>query len=61
MANFIEEEFLDFPAVVFQHEFDHLNGVLFIDHLNKMKYLLHKHKIDQYIKRTKPNGENIQN
>lgn len=60
-GNLIEEEYLDFPAVVFQHEFDHLNGILFIDHLNKMKYLLHKHKIDQYIKRTNSNGENIQN
>lgn len=59
-GNIIEEEFDEFPAVVFQHEFDHLNGVLFIDHLNKMKYLLHKHKIDQYIKRTNADGENIQ-
>lgn len=60
-GNLIEDGFTDFPAVVFQHEFDHLNGILFIDHLSNMKYLLHKYKIDQYIKRTKPNGENIQN
>ncbi len=60
-GNFFEEEFEEFPAVVFQHEFDHLNGVLFVDHLSKLKYLMHKNKIDQYIKRTKENGENIQN
>jgi peptide deformylase len=60
-GNHIEEEFEEFPAVVFQHEFDHLNGVLFIDHLSKLKYLMHKNKIDQYINRTKANGENIQN
>jgi len=25
----------NYLAVVFQHEFDHLNGVLFVDHINK--------------------------
>lgn len=29
----VEEEISGFTAVIFQHEFDHLNGVLFIDHL----------------------------
>ena len=28
-------EFSEFEAVIFQHEYDHLNGVLFIDHLSK--------------------------
>ena len=23
------------PAIVFQHEIDHLNGILFYDHINK--------------------------
>ena len=23
------------PAIVFQHEIDHLNGVMFYDHINK--------------------------
>jgi peptide deformylase len=59
-GNFFQEEFSEFPAVVFQHEFDHLNGVLFVDHLNKLKYLMHKNKIDHYINQTKSNGENIQ-
>jgi peptide deformylase len=27
----------DFTAAIFQHEIDHLNGILFIDHLNKEK------------------------
>ena len=27
----------DFTAVVFQHEIDHLNGIMFIDHLKKEK------------------------
>lgn len=28
-----EEEYTDFPARVFQHEFDHLQGILFIDRI----------------------------
>lgn len=60
-GNLFEEEYNDFPAVVFQHEFDHLNGILFVDHLSKLKYLMHKNKIDQFIKRTSPDGQNIQN
>lgn len=27
----VEEELKDFPARVFQHEFDHLDGILFVD------------------------------
>ncbi|MFD3447981.1 peptide deformylase, partial [Microbacteriaceae bacterium 4G12] len=23
------------PAIVFQHEIDHLNGIMFYDHINK--------------------------
>ncbi len=59
-GNFFEEDFEEFPAVVFQHEFDHLNGILFVDHLSKLKYLMHKNRIDHFIKQTKENGENIQ-
>ncbi len=29
------ERLKDYPAIVVQHEFDHLNGVLFYDHINK--------------------------
>ena len=31
------EEMNELEARVFQHEFDHLNGVLFIDHLSRLK------------------------
>ena len=27
--------FRGYPAIVLQHEIDHLNGVLFYDHINK--------------------------
>ena len=29
----VEEELKDYPARVFQHEFDHLDGVLFVDRI----------------------------
>lgn len=31
----VEYELEGFPAIVFQHEYDHLEGKLFIDHINK--------------------------
>lgn len=32
---FITKKLVGYPAIVFQHEFDHLNGVLFVDKLNE--------------------------
>ncbi len=32
-----EIELVGFPAIVFQHEFDHLNGITFIDRLKGLK------------------------
>ncbi|MYE61636.1 MAG: peptide deformylase, partial [Candidatus Dadabacteria bacterium] len=29
--NLVEEDFSDFAARVFQHEYDHINGVVFLD------------------------------
>lgn len=33
-GNEVAEELKDFPARVFQHEFDHLDGVLFVDKIS---------------------------
>ena len=33
----INKELEGFSARIFQHEYDHLNGILFIDHLSKLK------------------------
>ena len=30
-----DEVLKNYIAVVFQHEYDHLNGILFYDHINK--------------------------
>lgn len=34
-GTYIEEQVSSFTAVIFQHEIDHLNGILFLDHLKK--------------------------
>ncbi len=34
-GNHFTETVTDFTSVIFQHEIDHLNGILFLDHLDK--------------------------
>jgi len=42
------EEVLDgIVARIFQHEYDHLQGVLFIDHLNTVKKMLIRNKLKE--------------
>ncbi len=38
-------DFVDMPAIVFQHEFDHLRGKLFIDRLSPLKKKLIQGKL----------------
>ena len=45
----IEEEFTDYDAVAWQHELDHLNGVLFIDRLS----ILDKQKFKKHLRKEK--------
>ena len=47
--NRVEEELEGFQSVVFQHELDHLNGVLFLDLLSQEE----KEKIEEFILRQK--------
>ncbi|PLV57170.1 peptide deformylase [Thermotoga sp. SG1] len=44
-GEFVEEELEGYPARVFQHEFDHLNGVLIIDRIKPAKRLLLRKKL----------------
>ena len=37
METFKELEFSGMTARCFQHEYDHLQGILFIDHLSRLK------------------------
>lgn len=39
------------PAIIFQHEFDHLNKVLFIDRLVEMDKELNQKRLDKYVKK----------
>ncbi len=53
-----EAEAEGYDAVVFQHEFDHLNGVLFVDRLSKLPLLKIKRKL-KALQSTAENGVNI--
>jgi peptide deformylase len=39
------------PAIVLQHEIDHLNGVLFIDRISKLKRELYKRRLKKLLKK----------
>ena len=39
-----------FPAVVLQHEIDHLDGTLFIDRISKLKREMYKRKVKKWMK-----------
>ena len=39
------ERFSDIPARIIQHEYDHIEGILFVDHLNALKRRLLKRKL----------------
>ncbi|MDD4224579.1 MAG: peptide deformylase [Candidatus Cloacimonetes bacterium] len=47
-----------YPAVVVQHEHDHLNGILFVDHLGTIAKLKVKRKLKE-LERTAVNGVNL--
>lgn len=40
----------DLPARIFQHEIDHLDGILFIDRINPVKRLMVKRKLKKELK-----------
>jgi len=47
-------------AIAFQHEIDHLNGVLFIDRISTLKRGIAVKKVQKYVKNIKENGDNIE-
>ena len=40
--NYVEYEFRGYPAIIVQHEIDHLKGILFYDHINKTNPFIKK-------------------
>lgn len=47
----VEEELEGFAAIVAQHEYDHLQGILFIDHISKLRRSLFDAKVKKCLKR----------
>ena len=50
-GNSVEEELEGFPAIVMQHEADHLDGVLFIDRISRLRRTLYDSKVKKWLKR----------
>ena len=53
LENVHEETLEGYPARVFQHEYDHLEGILFIDRLNPVKRALLRGKLLEIIKKSR--------
>ncbi|MDR1777406.1 MAG: peptide deformylase [Desulfovibrio sp.] len=51
-GNSFELELSGFPAIVAQHEFDHLNGVLFIDHISRLRRTLYDKRLKKWLNRS---------
>jgi len=47
-GNFYQKELTGFPAVVAQHELDHLNGILFIDRMDDLTTLCFREEFQRY-------------
>jgi len=50
-GNLVTIEAEGFPAIVLQHEIDHLNGTLFIDRISALKRELYKRRVLKQLKR----------
>ncbi|MCD4650533.1 MAG: peptide deformylase [Candidatus Cloacimonetes bacterium] len=55
----ISFEASEFAAAVIQHEYDHLNGILFTDRLSKLKLIPLKKKLKELASSTDENGNNL--
>lgn len=52
----IKKKFEGMPARIFQHEYDHLDKVLFIDRLVPEDKALNQKRLDKYVKKYGPGG-----
>ena len=55
----IEEELTDYTARIFQHENDHLNGILFTDKLSVVAKQRIKKRLNELIKEGKKKGKEL--
>ncbi|MFO7896067.1 MAG: peptide deformylase [Candidatus Cloacimonadales bacterium] len=49
----------DFLAVAMQHEYDHLDGILFVEKIPKLRKMIHLKHLKELKSRTDENGVNI--
>jgi len=47
------------PAIVLQHEIDHLNGILFINHISKLKRELYKRRLKKILKKREASSKRL--
>ena len=47
----VEEDLEGFPAIVIQHEADHLDGTLFIDRIGRLRRSLYDTRVKKWLKR----------
>lgn len=47
----IDEDLDGFDAIVVQHEYDHLDGILFIDRISRLRRTLYDSKVKKWLKR----------
>jgi peptide deformylase len=52
----LRTKFENRPAIIFQHEYDHLEKILFIDHLSKEDQEKNRRKLDKLIRKYGPGG-----
>ena len=50
-GNIIEEDLEEFPAIIMQHEYVHLDGILFIDKISRLRRTLYDSKVKKWLKR----------
>ncbi|MBQ7608004.1 MAG: peptide deformylase [Desulfovibrionaceae bacterium] len=51
--NIIEEDLEGYPAIIVQHETDHLDGTLFIDRISRLRRSLFDSKVKKWLKKNK--------
>ncbi len=51
-GNTVDEIWHDFKAIVIQHEYDHLQGKLFIDHISRLRRTMFDNKVKKNLKKT---------
>ena len=50
-GNVFEQDLEEFPAIILQHEYDHLDGILFIDKISRLRRTMYDSKVKKWLKR----------